>query len=405
MVRSLHPELKILKASLLRLNFLKYLHSENFRLSFLEHDFDEAFNAALQDCLKVSPERKIDAFLHVLNYFLFQWINTEPNSDRAKIYHDQFRAWLFVSIIDFYKWSDKNIDEFEPLFLALSSLGILLSGDVEYLKQEIERLPKNISSEKSSKKNGEIVNETVDYAIITALEDDEMEKALPLFEAMQEVDGTKHFIEIGVLKSNQNKKVVFASQHTTGMVDAAILATELLTRFKPKYLIMIGVLGGKPTETQIGDVVVATKVFEIDKGKLSDIGFRKETSAAAINSREIKKIQREKNKIESYINSEDQTRKSNVKIHFGPIACVNQVIDVEGFFDSTISEVDRKAIALEMESFAVNRACQLINDGNTTPIIIKSVMDNTTQKTDANKTYAAWTSAKTLEYLLNNGII
>lgn len=58
-----------------------------------------------------------------------------------------------------------------------------------------------------------------------------------------------------------------------------------------------------------------------------------------------------------------------------------------------------------MESFAVIRACELLNNGKTTPLIIKSVMDNTQEKTDEGKTYAAWTSSKTLEYILLNDII
>lgn len=74
------------------------------------------------------------------------------------------------------------------------------------------------------------------------------------------------------------------------MVDAAILASEILIRFKPKYLIMTGVLGGKPNETNIGDVIIATKVFEIDKGKITETGFKKETSVSSIMSKEIKRF-------------------------------------------------------------------------------------------------------------------
>lgn len=60
------------------------------------------------------------------------------------------------------------------------------------------------------------------------------------------------------------------------MVDASILATEMLLLFRPKVLIMAGVLGGKPGDVNIGDVVIATKVFTIDKGKVSELGFKRD---------------------------------------------------------------------------------------------------------------------------------
>ncbi len=245
----------------------------------------------------------------------------------------------------------------------------------------------------------------VDYAIVTALEADEMEKVLPMIERQGRLENTKHLIEYGFFKLNKNKKVVYASQLSTGMVDASILATEILIRFKPKFLIMTGVLGGKPEDVAIGDVIVATNVFTIDKGKIDKNGFRKEPQSSSTDSSYITLFKRQKKAIARFIQDADETRKSNIDIHFGSIACVNQVINVEGFFEEEINSIDRKAIALEMESYGISRACQIINNGMTTPIIVKSVMDNTQNKLDDAKTYAAWTSAKFAEYILVNNLI
>lgn len=181
-----------------------------------------------------------------------------------------------------------------------------------------------------------------DYAIITALEEDEMEKVLPLIQKEGIISDSEHLIEYGYVKGMPSKKVVYASQHSTGVIDAGILSTELLLRFKPKFLIMVGVLGGKPLETNIGDVIVASKVFTIDKGKITDLGFQKEINQSAMQSKELARFNREKSQIENFIDDSDPTRKSNINIHFGPIATVNQVIDVEGFFEKEISSIDRK---------------------------------------------------------------
>lgn len=268
-----------------------------------------------------------------------------------------------------------------------------------------------------------------DYAIITALEEDEMAMILPMIKKEGETSNTKHLIEYGHLIKNPNKKIAYASQQSTGMIDAAILATELLTIFKPKYLIMPGVLGGKPNDVNIGDIIVSTKVFTIDKGKLTteeilkdeilkeqiDIVekekeevknvFKKEIEAVTMNSSAITKFIRKKDDILGYINNEDQTRKKNINLLFGPIACVRQVIDQKGYFEENVLVIDRKAIGLEMESYSVARACELVNNGATTPIIVKSVMDNTAAKVDDAKTYAAWTSAMFIKYILENDMI
>ncbi len=248
-------------------------------------------------------------------------------------------------------------------------------------------------------------NPQCDYVIITALEEHEMEKVLPMITKTGTVPNDIHLIEFGHLKTNPEKKIAYASQQSTGMVDASILATELILRFNPKILIMAGVLGGKPDDVSIGDVVVATKVFTIDKGKISQYGFKKETEASNNENAYITKLRRKKKDIVGYIREVDETRESTVNMHFGPIACVRQVIDLKDFFEDRITPVDRKAIALEMESYGISRACELINNGRTKALIIKSAMDNTVDKVDHAKHYAAWTSAKCVRYILEQDLI
>lgn len=245
----------------------------------------------------------------------------------------------------------------------------------------------------------------VEYVIITALEQDEMEKVLPLITKIRTIDNKNHYLELGYFKSNPEKKVIYTSQNSTGMVDAAIIATELICRYSPKFVIMTGVMGGKPKDTSMGDVIISRKIFTIDKGKITKDGFEGEIEVVSTESAYITKIERAKNDIIDFIKKNDTIYNNSVKIHFEPIACVRSVINLEGFFEENIITQDRKTVGLEMESYGIARACKLVNNGETTPIIIKSVMDNTQQKTDAAKKLAAWTSAKTLEYIIANDII
>ena len=410
-----YSELKILKAEIIRQGLENYLNSEHFRLLSIEKDIDTLFKQAKNEVGLYSKEVNINSFIYMLNVLMHNWTFTEKNSNSYKSYYNNFMFILRTILLGFYSSLEKPFDS-TKIIDCLNKISMIEKKDIQEISADIDAINKEkiileTASQQNEKKSPLTEVKTIDssdysieYAIITALEDDEMEKILPFINKISEIENTNNYIEIGELKDS-HKKVVYASQHNTGMVDASILASELICRFKPKYLIMLGVLGGKPEDTNIGDVIIATKVFEIDRGKITDTGFKKEASGTTINNREIKKINRSKKQIESHLNSIDETRNTEVKLHFGPIACVNQVIDIPGFFDEEISSIDRKAIALEMESFAIVRACQLLNDGKTIPIIIKSVMDNTQVKTDNAKPYAAWTSAKTLEYLFKNNII
>ena len=276
-----------------------------------------------------------------------------------------------------------------------------------YTKKEILQLADNqISNSESEIKSGSISSyPQCDYAIITALEEDEMEKVLPMITKVDKISNEKHLIEYGHLTSKPEKKIAYASQQATGMIDAAILSTELILRFQPKFLIMAGVLGGNPDDVKIGDVIIATNIFTIDKGKFDKHGFRKELETSSNEHASITKLRRFKKDIVQHLQAEDKTRKSEIDIHFGSIACVRQVIDLEGFFAENITPVDRKTLALEMESYAISRACELVNDGKTKALIIKSVMDLTQGKGNKAKPYAAWSSAKCIEYILENDLI
>lgn len=249
------------------------------------------------------------------------------------------------------------------------------------------------------------IEKAFDYAIITALEENEMEKVLPMLHIEGNFENNRILFQYGYLKSNKEKRIVFASQASTGIVDAAIIATELIVRYKPKYLIMAGVLGGKPGEVKVGDVVISTKVFTIDKGKLTDNELLEEIESADTNSASITLFKRHKKKIIQYIEDSDPTRNSNINLHFEPIACVRQVIDKRDYFETKIKIRERKTIALEMESYGVARACEIVNNGNTTALIIKSAMDNTIDKNDDDKPYASNTSAMFIKYILENDLI
>ena len=396
-----------LAAILKELEIGKELSGKKFETHLLKKKYLSVWNKHRPNIFSlIGNEDKSDVYSNAFIYSLNSIIDQDeyiyfPEEGKKAI--SSFNHYFLIT----FKFFLENVDEEKDFSELLDELQNLVEKGL-IMKEVLNEISKLISSKEYKNvpelQMGNSTDKQFDYAIITVLEEDEMEKVLPLIEKEGEITDSEHLIEYGHLKGMPTKRIVYASQHSSGVIDAGILSTELLLRFKPKFLIMVGVLGGKPLDTNIGDIVVASKVFTIDKGKYNELGFQKEINQSALHSKELTRFNREKSQIENFINKSDETRSSNIKIHFGPIATVNQVIDVEGFFEKEITQLDRKAIALEMESFAVVRACELISR-NTKPLIIKSVMDNTSGKTDNAKTYAAWTSAKFLEYVLLNDII
>ena len=74
----------------------------------------------------------------------------------------------------------------------------------------------------------------------------------------------------------------------------------------------------------------------------------------------------------------------------------------KGVFETQVTPIDRKTTGLEMESYAVAKACRISNNGKTKALIIKSVMDKTEHKDDKNKEVAALTSALFVKHLIND---
>lgn len=299
-----------------------------------------------------------------------------------------------------------------------------------------------------------------DYAIITALYEDEFEKLETVFDFPEnkkiemplKTKGDVFVYYGGHLKTNPNKKVVVAVQRRTGMVDASIIATQMLEMFSPKYLLMSGVCGGG-SENKYGNIIVANEVFTFQKGKISDImqkntegeknkiqlfdknnnivdyehlydagrnqikigveKFEKEPESIDLKTHIINKIEKKKIDIESEINKvikKEQFINTAIEVKIEPIACSTMVINKDGFFEATIQAINRKAAAVEMESYGVARACHFANKGETIPIIFKSVMDFTKDKEDSvndikMKSFAAWTSAQFMKCLFEMDII
>ena len=287
----------------------------------------------------------------------------------------------------------------------------------------------------------------IDYGLITALYKDEFEAVKKIFDFDERdiIRTEKKEYHIGYLKDDKSKKIVAAVPTSTGMIDSAIIATQMLEFFRPDFLFMSGVCGGK-SDLDFGDIVIAKQIFTFQKGKLSDITNKEKHKIdlydksgnqidynhlydedgnqisisvekfevehdsmipldTLVKDRIERKLDAIKNDIEQLLKEQVTPLRKSIKIILEPIACSTMVINKGGYFEDNIKSINRNTAAVEMESYGVARACQFANNGETTPIIFKSVMDNMKDKDDKAKEFAAYTSAQFLRQLFLQGII
>ncbi|WP_282135750.1 hypothetical protein [Seonamhaeicola maritimus] len=281
----------------------------------------------------------------------------------------------------------------------------------------------------------------IDYAIITALYENEYQEVEKLF------DFDEHSFKTGttIYKSGKLKhtdiEVITCFATKTGMVEASIIATEMIQLFKPRYIFMPGVCGGADS-TNFGNVIVAEKVFIFQKGKVSDLkenkgdgnqivkiyydgkkidknkvtdsvgnkinliieNFESESETIDIDTELVSLIKPKLKDIENNIN-EPYAEHEKIKVQLEPMACSMMVINKEDYFDETILPIERKTKAVEMESYGVARAAKVANGGKTKSLIFKSVMDKTKLKNDNYKKKAAYTSAQFLKHLLESKVL
>lgn len=74
-------------------------------------------------------------------------------------------------------------------------------------------------------------------------------------------------------------------------VPTAELATRMTMQLKPRSLAMCGVCAGHPDDTDLGDVIIADRVFQHDNGKLTDDGFRGDLTTHLADDRWVRAAQ------------------------------------------------------------------------------------------------------------------
>lgn len=150
---------------------------------------------------------------------------------------------------------------------------------------------------------------------------------------------------------------------------AATLTERVMTWLTPQAVLFVGVAGGLKDDIDLGDVVIATKVYAIHGGKETPDGFldRTETWHAP-------------HRLES---AARQALRGQPHIHFKPIAAGEVLLaDADSPLAHRLRQRFNDAVAIEMEASGVAHAAHLA--GTAGALIIRGISD----KADAGKAKA-----------------
>ncbi len=243
------------------------------------------------------------------------------------------------------------------------------------------------------------VNKKIDVAVmsVTDTEYNAVKLFLDLDEKQMAGDSQIYgFAEF--TRDGRSYSIVHAKSKEMGMTSAAVTSMKLINRFRPKYLIMVGIAAGvalTDVADQIyGDVIVPDIVWNYSSGKFvspekaditfGDLGFLPRSTSEAIPE-----------EILPYIRSAVESPENECHVHIGPMACGTTVVANRIVLEKQIHSQFKDTVGLDMESYAVVYTANHATEPRPVPIIIKSVCDfANSEKSDDYQKFAAYTSCE-----------
>ncbi len=273
------------------------------------------------------------------------------------------------------------------------------------------RLSEYVEYAESASKSLEDASYVTDLCIVTALPTPELQMVRQLnwnWSQALPMDSTTMVYRGTISINGQEFTVVAASSLRMGMVESALLTSKLIAKFRPQVVAMCGICAGVSNSVNIGDVILADATWDYQSGKRTISNSGSELSVApdiiSVSDNVISRFQELANRtniwsdIENKWLGEKPTHSLRAKI--GPIASGSSVA-ADGETIVEVREQHRKLLGIDMEIYGVYAASRAALIPKPMTFALKSVCDFADgQKDDKFQAYAAFTSAKALEALV-----
>jgi nucleoside phosphorylase len=266
-----------------------------------------------------------------------------------------------------------------------------------------------VSGKRPDNRSGESpMPQSFDVAIVCALHTPELEKVLDTgeqpWEPLSQRPDDPHTYHHTVYTTRKENllRVIAAAPNQMGLAASAVLATKMILRFRPRLVTMVGIAAGVKAKSQgVGDILAAEHTFDYGAGKAATekgrLVFEPDPKPLDIDARlnaRLKYWQAKRTELNDiYDKWMGPKPRTVLTLHVGPLASGAAVIDNRKPVKDVL-EHWRKLIGVEMEAYAVHRACKDAVTPAPMYLCLKSICDFAQNKGDAWQPYAAFTAAQ-----------
>ncbi len=199
-------------------------------------------------------------------------------------------------------------------------------------------------------------------------------------------------------------RIVAGTPNQMGPTSAAVLATKMILRFRPKMVVLAGIAAGVDREGLcMGDILAAEHTVDYGAGKITEEAgvpvLRPDPKPLAAEQRLLSRLKHweacESGALHAIRNGwPARSPQSALRLHVGPLGSGSAVIASRGPVQDAQSHW-RKLVGIEMEAYGVHRACADAVHPSPVFFCAKSVCDFAdANKNDQWQDYAAFTSAE-----------
>ena len=259
-------------------------------------------------------------------------------------------------------------------------------------------------------KDNSLTEQNVDVVIIVAVpnEKDGVYSAFNLPRGLaREFDLLDQYRLDYVKFEHAGLNIALLIQPNMGMTQSSSLTTRAILGLHPKLVAMVGICAGRKDKTQLGDIVIASNVFDYTAGKryVDRFGPRPRSYpiddslagyivASVVDNHELMgKI------IDGY---QGEKPKHQIAIQFKPLASGTAVIDDPQVIEEIIKTQD-DLVGIDMEAYALAVSSNILR---TKWIVVKTVQDfadgEKAETENGIRNFAAYSSAKLLEQILGD---
>lgn len=252
----------------------------------------------------------------------------------------------------------------------------------------------------------------LDVCIVTALQGE--------MDAIHRIDWTweppvliddNTYVRYGTIPSGGKRyRVATAVAPRMGMVATSLLCAKLISKLRPRFIVMAGICAGVEGKTNIGDVILADSSWDWQSGKHTTDELGPHFSFAPhqlplpefVRSRcsQLRSDHGLWSKIKhDYLGSAPSTE---LTLRLGPMASGSAVL-ADSAIVKQIQQQERNLLGVEMEIYGMYAAASSAGFPRPTAIAMKAVCDYGDKgKNDDHQRYAMFTSAQAVKAFLSN---